>query len=643
METAAYRVDRTAAFCVFAFVFALGLMQIWETDAWWHLAAGRQIAAEQQLPDTDSFSHSMQGREWVNEAWLGDAYLYAIYSRHGAPGIVVCAALLGACAFFLTLGVSRLRNVPAAAAALPVALAAVAARTRIAPRPEIFALAIAALDLYLIHKYLENGEDDDRARKFLWLLPVMQILWTNFHMSAIMGPAFAGLAVAASMAAFLLNMRRGADAQPFGPAADSRAVRRLSLMFVLCMGAMLLNPYTIHAWTAPFDFASNAFFLNHIAEWAPLPREVLLHPLAGDPQELAFKALAVLGALGLAARFRRQNLFDTALLALTLYMALRSRRFMALFAIAATPGIASNLYHAARSLPWFSDGRMSRLAQPAAGAVILLLALLAWSQIARDTRAAFGTQPDARRFPAAATDFIARNNLQGNMYNDYGLGGWLIWRLGPERKVFIDGRTHFYGQDFFRLNHELEAAPSIDKWLRIQRDYDISYAVLNPRSPHQRNLFYMILSSAPDWRVVFWDQRAIILARDLPANSAAVRAHAYELANPYSLKKLAEQWDALPGPTRAQLVSELNRNIKLVPDNVLALWARAYIAMREGDPDTAARLARQGLAADARHADLYALLGQLALNRNEPHAARRLFAKAARFNPKYRALVRELD
>jgi len=642
METATYRLDRTVAFCVFAFVFALGIMQVWETDTWWHLATGRQIADTQELPETDMFSHTMAGSQWVNEAWLGDSYLYAIYSKQGLPGVVGCAALLGACAFFLVLGVLRIRNVPAAAAALPVALAAVAARTRITPRPEIFALAIAALDLYLIHKYLEAGEDDDRARKFLWLLPLMQILWANFHMSAIMGPAFIGLAVAASIAAFLANMKRGEELR-FGPMADSRAVRRLGLMFVLSAAATLINPYTIHAWTSPFDFAANAYFLTHIAEWAPLPREVLMRPLAGDPQALAFKALIALAALGLAARFRRINLFDTALLALTLYMALRSRRFLALFAIAATPGITANLYHAARDSGWFSSDRMKRLAQPAAGGVILLLALLGWNQVMRDPRIAFGTEPDTRRFPAAATDFIEKTNIKGNMYNDYGLGGWLIWRLDPQRKVFIDGRTHFYGQEFFRMNHTFEAAPTVDKWLEIQKKHGVTYAVLSPRTPQQRNVFFTILDSGAEWRTVFWDQRAMVLVRDTPENHSIVQTYAYELTNPYSLKKIIAQWDTLPQATREQMVSELNRNLKQVPDNILALWARAYIAMRQDDPDMAERLALRGLNTDARHADLYALLGQLALNQDEKERARRLFAKAARFNPKYRELLKEID
>ena len=275
--------------------------------------------------------------------------------------------------------------------------------------------------------------------------------------------------------------------------------------------------------------------------------------------------------------------------------------------------------------------------------MILILALLAWQQITRDTRVAWGTDTDTRRFPTAATQFIEDNNIRGNMFNDYGLGGWLIWRLGPDRKVFIDGRTHFYGQDFFHMNHAFEAAPSPGTWRELQNKYDFRYAVLNPRSPTQRNVFFVILDSGPDWKIVFWDQRAIVLLRDMEPNAQTARRHAYEIMHPYSTKRVAAQWENLPDDKKKLAVSELDRNLALGPDNTLALWARGYIAMQEGELDRARELAQRGIAADARHADLHLLLGQIALKRDDSAAARRHFQNAARINPRFRNLLADLE
>ena len=37
-------------------------------------------------------------------------------------------------------------------------------------------------------------------------------------------------------------------------------------------------------------------------------------------------------------------------------------------------------------------------------------------------------------------NFIERNKIQGNMFNDYGYGGYITWRLYPQ-KNFIDTRS----------------------------------------------------------------------------------------------------------------------------------------------------------------------------------------------------------
>ena len=51
------------------------------------------------------------------------------------------------------------------------------------------------------------------------------------------------------------------------------------------------------------------------------------------------------------------------------------------------------------------------------------------------------------KFPAAAVDWVVANHPSGNIYNTYGWGGYLIWRL-PDYPVYIDGRADLYGDRF---------------------------------------------------------------------------------------------------------------------------------------------------------------------------------------------------
>jgi hypothetical protein len=49
-------------------------------------------------------------------------------------------------------------------------------------------------------------------------------------------------------------------------------------------------------------------------------------------------------------------------------------------------------------------------------------------------------------YPKKALDFLKTQPLSDNMLNEYGWGGYLIWKL-PERKVFIDGRMPSWRED----------------------------------------------------------------------------------------------------------------------------------------------------------------------------------------------------
>ena len=46
--------------------------------------------------------------------------------------------------------------------------------------------------------------------------------------------------------------------------------------------------------------------------------------------------------------------------------------------------------------------------------------------------------------PRDLTEFVADCGLRGNLYNPYGLGGYCIYRLYPNCRVFLNGRDHVY-------------------------------------------------------------------------------------------------------------------------------------------------------------------------------------------------------
>ena len=90
------------------------------------------------------------------------------------------------------------------------------------------------------------------------------------------------------------------------------------------------------------------------------------------------------------------------------------------------------------------------------------------------------------------------------MFNDYGYGGYLIWQLGPQHKVFIDGRADLYEysgvlQDYMKIvNLDREA-------LSLLRKYDIQSCLVN-----RKDAVATLLAASPDWKQVYSDDLSAI-------------------------------------------------------------------------------------------------------------------------------------
>jgi len=87
----------------------------------------------------------------------------------------------------------------------------------------------------------------------------------------------------------------------------------------------------------------------------------------------------------------------------------------------------------------------------------------------------FGLGVNTSMFPTGAVEFIRQQGLRRRMFNTAGFGGFLIWHLYPERKVFIDGRTDVYGADFFSREVRFGEA---QVWRGLVDEFDFSYLVI---------------------------------------------------------------------------------------------------------------------------------------------------------------------
>jgi len=93
--------------------------------------------------------------------------------------------------------------------------------------------------------------------------------------------------------------------------------------------------------------------------------------------------------------------------------------------------------------------------------------------------------------------------ITGNMYNLYHWGGYLIWRLYPDHKVFIDGRADVYGDAF--IDQYLRVYQLREDWEKPLDDYEVTLVIIDEGSP-----LSTVLNERPDWERLYGDEMAAI-------------------------------------------------------------------------------------------------------------------------------------
>jgi hypothetical protein len=132
-------------------------------------------------------------------------------------------------------------------------------------------------------------------------------------------------------------------------------------------------------------------------------------------------------------------------------------------------------------------------------------------------------------YPSGAVTFIHENKPSGNMVNPYNWGGYLIWHLYPQYKVFIDGRTlnetaFLHGRFIFRA--EMGSNPHTPLWKELLDAYGVNFIVTNAVSSSGKIIRLVDMLSVDDnWKLVYADGKSMIFLRNAPENYTIIKNH----------------------------------------------------------------------------------------------------------------------
>jgi len=491
-----------------------------DPDIGWHIRTGELILATHSLPRTDPYSSTMQGQPWFAWEWLYDVVLGILHRACGLNGVAWLGAFLVATVFAFLLSQLVRRGTGLLLAIVLMLLAEAAAMIHLYARPHIVSWIFSLLwFVALEHWEGWDGAGNGRMPRWIfWFFPASMLLWVNLHGGWLFGIALLGVYIFAA----LVESMREQDA--FARIRVVHRARGMAWAGVASVAATLVNPYGWRLHWHIYRYLSDRYLMNHIDEfrspdfhgWAQRCFVVILllvlMAFAGNHKKLRLSHLLVVLLATYAGFYSSRNLPVSSMLLVLIAGPMLWGNFAAL---ADYPGAWMWVRRVASRVSSFSE-RMGLQEMELRGhlwAVVSVVFALAiclqggWL----GSRQMIHAQFDPTKVPVAGVDFLQQES-QGEpsaepVFSTDSWGGYLIYRMYPERKVVLDDRHDLYGSERVRqlivLNH---GEPG---WQNVLEEWKIRIALL----PADSTLANLLREVPGEWRVVYEDKVAVVLEK----------------------------------------------------------------------------------------------------------------------------------
>ena len=464
--------------------------EIADTDIWLHLKTGQHTLENRALtvPDPFSYTSSLQTSSNAGEAayryfnltheWLAQIVMYLVYTAAGFPGLVLlrAAVLIGFCGLIGLMAYWRSGHFYRGLAAAIVA-GAVAINFQ-QSRPFLVTFALLALVMAILE-----------SRRRMWLLPAIFLLWANCHGGFFLGWVIVGAYCAE---ASIRRLRKKPDP----------GERRLWLITAICFLISGINPNGFRIIQILFFYRNSPVQASNL-EWQ-YPR---FWELSASSAGLF---IALFGALlAMAIGWRRTRPVDWLLFGIFTpfsLMAVRNTIFMGIFGPIL---MAALLPSRKRAMPVMAEYAVAGL----------LAAFAVWRAA---SGGAFQLRAAEWRLPSGAADFLQAHQVDGRLFNTYETGGYLVWRLWPLQKDFIDprGLSEEAYTDYRRILYNADSNGGKSGADLIEK-YGIQVLVLEGFERFSGQIYLLAAALADphqrEWNLVYSDSKGVVFMRHPPA------------------------------------------------------------------------------------------------------------------------------
>ncbi|HNW89658.1 MAG TPA: hypothetical protein PKN48_08330 [Bacteroidales bacterium] len=501
----AMRVLLTALVLIISFTFFAEKILFVNADLGRHLKNGEVILNTGKIMSTNLYSFSEPDFPVIYHHWGSGVVFYLIQKTIGFSGLSFIYCLLSALTVLLFYKIAERKSHPYLAFLLfMLCIPLIAIRTEI--RPEVFSLLFIAIYIYLFELFLSQKIP---AKALLISLPILQLLWVNIHIFFVMGLIIIGV-----YSAYIWWLRKKEAAKPMG------------LLLGLSLLACFINPYGIDGVLTPLTIFKNyaymvaenqsVFFMqNRFGKGEYIHYEIIT---------LAFFVLFLLYLK--KTKFKLLEISPAHILLFLFivlgFKAIRGIPVAAGLLLAYVPVLIMQVVEKSR----VNFTKRITIFSLVAAVLLIFISIIKTNTYLslRKVTTGFGLYNNIN----TSADFFKATGIKGPVFNNYDIGGYLIYNLYPKERVFVDNRPEAYSNDFFEKVYN----PMLEKeevWQQVNAKYKFNciYFFRLDETPFGQPFLIKRLNDRNNWAPVYVDDAVIILLKRNLLNQAIIQQ--YEL------------------------------------------------------------------------------------------------------------------
>lgn len=485
---------------------------------------------------TDIFSYTFEGVPWINVKWGFEVLLYGI-SLIGGPEftpvlqcfvtVFILIILFSTFLFIKNIILKEPVNYPAYGFIIASFLFLFITEFRINGRPEMISHLMTVLYLNILIKARFKN-----PKLVFWIIP-LQVIWTNFH------EAYGtGMIIMLISAVFVRVENYFLQKNKTGMEIPSIVKKNFSIAAFLTLIAPALHPQGLKMIYHPVEIFQQVNENKFTTELVSFTDHDYWHYQSYLSAGVFFICLVYFFSNAKKAKKNFElNIFQSCsifgltyfiLFLLFFYLSLTAFRNIPFFIIVSTPVIS------VAAEKFFSQIKKITLSPKIIYSILIAFGIFSYGYVTTNhyyktfnVRDSFGMKIDADKNPVGAAEFLSGHHLTGNGFCDYLTSSYLLWKLYPGFKTFIDLRDlDIFPESFFRSYLLTTSVPQYfdSSDAKVRFEYAVVYR-LQSQPLHQH------LIKSKNWDLVYVDAVAALYLKKNEKNKSLIEQYGFHQNN----------------------------------------------------------------------------------------------------------------